>query len=357
MGGSQYDDDWVLPSADITLVLVGKLGCGKSATGNSILGQEVFASEYSHVSVTNTCQMGSTALKDGRTINVIDTPGPSVDAETEVELGDAIGSDKQRKEKQRQPEQMNQHMRICNSGTGERTDRDSRTHHTEEEGAAAARRRSLTACGGGGRSLKAWSGEEVERSREPVATAAVERRSSARPPVATGDGAVERRGADLQRGRRLFDVDVTSEDAGKEIVKCMKMAKDVFTYGDMIGESKLKNMQTNAPECLKKVIELCQNRVVLFNNITNDRRLQAQQLDKLLDLVDSINANNGGKPFSDQMFTRIKEVHDREKEVHDREKEMHSIGYSEKQISELKEEIHRTRDEQLKHITSMHVEP
>lgn len=75
MGGSQYDDDWVLPSADITLVLVGKLGCGKSATGNSILGQEVFASEYSHVSVTNTCQMGSTALKDGRTINVIDTPG------------------------------------------------------------------------------------------------------------------------------------------------------------------------------------------------------------------------------------------------------------------------------------------
>lgn len=75
MGGNQYDDEWVLPSADITLVLVGKLGCGKSATGNSILGREVFESEYSHVSVTNTCQMGSTTLKDGRTINVIDTPG------------------------------------------------------------------------------------------------------------------------------------------------------------------------------------------------------------------------------------------------------------------------------------------
>nr|CAB3492702.1 unnamed protein product [Digitaria exilis]CAB3495081.1 unnamed protein product [Digitaria exilis] len=64
-------------------------------------------------------------------------------------------------------------MRICNSGTGERTDRDSRTHHTEEEGAAAARRRSLTARGGGGRSLKAWSGEEVERSREPSSGAAL----------------------------------------------------------------------------------------------------------------------------------------------------------------------------------------
>jgi len=35
---------------------------------------------------------------------------------------------------------------------------------------------------------------------------------------------------------------------------------------------------------------------------------QAQQLDKLLDVVDSVCANNGGKPFSDQMFTRIKVI-------------------------------------------------
>ncbi|TVU29709.1 hypothetical protein EJB05_21288, partial [Eragrostis curvula] len=259
MGGSDYDDDWVLPSADITLVLVGKLGYGKSATGNSILGREAFVSEYSHASVTNTCQMGSTTLKDGRTINVIDTPG-------------------------------------------------------------------------------------------------------------------------------LFDMSITSEDAGKEIVKCMNMAKDgihavlmvfsatsrfsredsstietikvffgdkivdhmilVFTYGDLVGESKLKSMLSNAPEYLQKMVELCKNRVVLFDNMTKDPRVQAKQLEKLLDVVDSVCSNNGGKPFSDQMFTRIKEVHDREKEVQ-------AMGYSEEQISELKKEIHRTRDEQLANITSM----
>jgi hypothetical protein len=40
--------------------------------------------------------------------------------------------------------------------------------------------------------------------------------------------------------------------------------------------------------------------------------------------------------------------------VHDREKEAHAaVGYSEEQISELKKEIHRTRDEQLANITSM----
>ncbi|KAL6899228.1 hypothetical protein ACP4OV_005886 [Aristida adscensionis] len=259
MGGSDYDDDWVLPSADITLVLVGKLGCGKSATGNSILGREAFVSEYSQDSVTRTCQMGSTILKDGRTINVIDTPG-------------------------------------------------------------------------------------------------------------------------------LFDMTTTSEDAGREIVKCMNMAKDgidavlmvfsatsrfskedassveainaffgekiidhmilVFTYGDLIGESKLKNMLNKAPEYLRKIVQLCKNRVVLFDNMTEDPSLQAKQLEKLFDAVDSASAYNGGKPFSDQMFTCIKEVHDREKEVH-------TMGYSEEQISELKKEIHRTRDEQLAHITSM----
>jgi len=186
----------------------------------------------------------------------------------------------------------------------------------------------------------------------------------------------------------LFDPNVTPEFLGKEIVKCIELAKEglhgvllvlsiknrfsteeastlptlqnlfgdkiinymvvIFTGGDELeaNDQSLEDYLRDMPPTLERLLLKCNNRKVIFDNRTKSKKEKENQVTELLKQIDSVIFQNDGHPYTNEMFRDAQEWANRRKNIE-------TGGYSNKEMQKLLATMEKQHAEQLRKSAEM----
>ncbi|MFS7938818.1 putative AIG1-type guanine nucleotide-binding (G) domain-containing protein [Helianthus anomalus] len=249
MEESRIDDDW-FTSSSRTLVLVGRPGNGKSATGNSILGKKAFVSKTSYAGVTRTSELRRTVLNDGLVLKVIDTPGIIVKLFIELYSVTNLPSD------------FSMLTALTMAGL---FDSSIDIDFVKKE---------IVKC----------MNMASDGIHAILVILSVRNRFSK-------DEEAAIRGMRILFGSSVYDYMIV-----------------LYTGGDELEESgqTLEEYLEACPDSLKETISLCGHRCMLFDNKTNDQQKRTQQLHDLLSHVNNLLTKSNGKPYTDESLRDLK---------------------------------------------------
>jgi hypothetical protein len=148
----------------------------------------------------------------------------------------------------------------------------------------------------------------------------------------------------------LFDPTMKQDNLLKEIVKCIDLAKDglhgvllvlsvrnrfseeenaaleilqtlfgekilnymvvIFTGGDELDADgkTFEDYLSTSSDALQEVLYQCNNRRLLFDNRSKDPTVKEKQISELLKQIDDIIDQNGGRPYTNELFREAQEI-------------------------------------------------
>ncbi|CAN0928062.1 Immune-associated nucleotide-binding protein 9 [Linum grandiflorum] len=98
---------------------------------------------------------------------------------------------------------------------------------------------------------------------------------------------------------------------------------------------------------VQEVLERCENRTVLFDNQTKDEVKRIQQVNQLMKLVQNVVVQNGGLPYTNELFIEMQK-----QAAQLKLDSLTSKSAANQELIDLKEEIKKS-EEQLELITEM----